>query len=300
LLEPTIIKRMEREYGVLFLEHQTEGELWLSDDCAVRYHPDGVGNLLSDFWTNARRQGMLKYEGDPSERPDRTVVIECKALTNSLWQIGFNGSTGDTLDEYNWQLASMMLDRGLPGLWAVYNKGLPPDADGNREPCEDAGKIYFEYVKTPPVSLEEIQLKASLIRDGVEGDMLLETERPCDSPEHWPCLYLHLRPTSDKDERSILIPDNPDEVNELATRFLTFKGQHEEAERLYKQARDELVRIAGDAGFIQTDKFYIPVVNGASVRVDWNAAGKQLKEAVDKYKKKKKYKYVKGIRRLEM
>lgn len=301
LLEPVIIKRMEREYLFHFLSHQTEAELWLSDDVAIRYHPDGIANISSGFWNLAREQRMLKANDlDRTERPERTVVVECKALTNSLWQQGYKGSTGDTLNEYNWQLSTMMHDTGLPGLWAVYNKGLPPDENGNREPCEDQGKIYFEYVTEPPVSLEEIQLKASLIRDGVEGPLLLDTERPCDSPDHWPCLYLHLRPTDDKDERVVLIPDDPDEVNELARRFITFKGQYDEAGRIYKEARDELVRIAGDAGYIQTDKFYIPIVNGSSTSYDWKAMGKQLEEAVKKYRKSKSYRFVRGIRKLEM
>lgn len=293
LLEPVIIKQLEHDYMIHFLSHQTEGELWLSDDCAIRYHPDGIANLGSD----AFRALNLNY--NTGIKPERTVVVEAKALTDSLWQKAHNSSTGDVLDEYNWQLSAMMHDTGYPGLWAVYNKGLPPDADGNREPCEDAGKLHLEYVETPPVSLDELKLKATLIKNGVEGELLLETERPCDSPDHWPCLYLHLRPQADAKERTVLHPDNPEEVDQVITTYLTFKGQYDESEKKYKEARDQLVQIAGDAGYIQTDKFYVPIVQGTSTKMNWSAMGKQLKEVFEQYKVKGKYKYVRGIRRLQ-
>lgn len=293
LLEPVIIKRMENDYSIVFLSKQGEGELWLSDRVAIRYHPDGIVNLGYDFWK------AYKGELDRSVRHDRTVVFEAKALTNSLWQRAHSGSTGDVLDEYNWQLSAMMHDTGLPGLWAVYNKGLPPDEDGNREPCDDAGKIHLEYVEEPPISLEELQLKATLILNGVEGELLLDTDRGCDSPEHWPCLYLHLRPQPEDATRTVLIPDNPDEVDTVVRTYLTFKGQYDEAEMKYKAARDELIRMAGDAAFIQTHKYYVPIVGGASVSVNRAGMGKELRELFDSYKVKKPYRYIKNIRRLE-
>lgn len=295
LLEPVIIKRLEHDFGVEFESHQTEDELWLSDDCAIRYHPDGIGTIHVDTWekNNIRptvthiRSGRIK------------CVIEAKALTNSLYQQAVSGSTGDVIDEYNWQLSAMMWDTGLPGLWAVYNKGLPPDDNGNRPHCDDQGKIHLEYVEEPPVSLEELKLKASLIRQGVEGEGLLESDRECDEPDHWPCLYLHLRPVGEAKSTSVLIPDDPDEVNDLVRTFITFKGQYDESEARYKAARDALVEIAGDADYIQTPEFYVPIVKGTSVRTDYAAMGKQLKEVFDSYKKRSSYRYIRGIRRLQ-
>jgi hypothetical protein len=278
-LEPKILDACENK-GVSFISKQAEGHLWLSDNVAIRYHPDGVG-IYDGAW----------------------YVVEGKALSNELWQKAVKGSVGDVIDEYNWQLSSMMIGEQLPGMWAALNKGNPPDREtGKREPHPDEGKMHYEIKTTPPVSLTELQLKASLILEGVYGEDLTTSDRPCDSPDHWPCRFLHLRPQGEGEvRRGVLTPDDVDEVDRLVVEFLSFKGQADEAKARYEAARDKLVELAGDKyGYIQTDKFYVPIVNGTSVSTNTRAMSQELRDVIDKYKTRKSYRYVKGIRRLGM
>lgn len=279
-LEPRILDACENK-GVSFVSKQAEGHLWLSENVAIRYHPDGVG----------------VYEGE-------WYVVEGKALSNELWQKAVHGSVGDVIDEYNWQLSSMMIGEQLPGMWAIVNKGNPPDREtGKREPHPDEGKMHYEIKKSPPVSLTEIQLKVSLILEGVNGEDVTTSDRPCDTPDHWPCRYLHLRPQGEGNTvRAVLTPDNVEEVDHLIVEYLSFKGQADEAKLRADAARDKLIELAGGTdgkyGFIQTDKFYVPIVRGTSVKTNTKAMSQELRDAIEKYKTRKEYRYIKGIKRL--
>lgn len=291
LLEPVIIRRLERDYGFRFESHQSEGELWLGKGVAVRYHSDGVARVQTDAWHLSDR-----------------MVVEVKALSDALWQIARRHTVGGVMDEYNWQLSVMMEGEGLPGLWVAYNKGLPPDENGNRPDCPDAGKLLIQTVTDTPVSMTEIQLKASLIMEGVYGEPIISSDRECDTPDHWPCRYLSIRPEPEggSPRREVLIPSDEEkaEFDRLVTEYKTFKGQYDEAKQRYEAARDGITRMAGTAGFIQTDKFYIPVYQGtAGGNIAWSEVPKELLDKLEAYRKPKrkgtKYLMSKTIKRLD-
>jgi len=286
LLEPVIIKRLEREYGVVFESHQSEGELWLSGNIAIRYHSDGIGEQENDWHVTT------KY------------VVEVKALSDALWQIAKRGTVGDVMDEYNWQLSVMMWDTQLPGLWVAYNKGLPPDENGERPPCPDMGKMLIQPITEPPVSMEEIQLKASLIEVGVYGEPILSSDRECDTPNHWPCRYLHVRPEPEgtHNARAVYIPEDtqlPD-VDRLVAEFLYHKGQMAENKQRYEEARNRLIELAGEeVGYIQTDRWWVPISTGTSVSVDQRSMSPEFRKAYEKFKRRKSYRYIHDVRRLD-
>lgn len=284
-LEPVIIQKLKDEYGFVFHSHQEEGHLWLSENVAVRYHSDGIAT-----------------DTNPSSTTRSfTFVVEAKALSNELWLQAKRTSVGDIIDEYKSQLSVMMHAEELPGLWVAYNKGLPPDKDGNRPPCPDQGKLLLEYVYTPPVSIEEIQLKASLIKEGVYGEEVITSDRQCDSPDHWPCRYLNIRPQpEDRGEaREIFIPSDTEAANRLITEYVAFKGQADEAKARYTAARDELIRMAGTkAAYIQTDRWLVPLVNGTSVSTNTSAMSPELLKVIEKYKVRKPTRFIRGVRRL--
>lgn len=285
LLEPVIIKRLEREYGVSFHSHQSEGELWVGDNVAVRFHSDGIGEY----------QNLL-------------YVVEAKALSDALWQKAAKGTVGDVMDEYNSQLSVMMHGEGLPGLWVAYNKGLPPDENGNREPCEDQGKLLIQKINIPPSSMLEIELKASLIKEGVMGEPIISSDRQCNSPDHWPCRYLAIRPEPEGREhkREVLIPDpeGKAEFDRLVREYLMFKGQYDESKTRYEAARNAITSGAGKSGYVQTDRWYIPIyerVSGGGIA--WDEVPQELKNALEAYRKpgtkKTRYLISKTIKRLD-
>jgi hypothetical protein len=288
LLEPVIIKRLEKDHGVVFESHQSEGELYLSENVAIRYHSDGIGSTTNE------RHVVTK------------VVVEAKALSDALWQEAKRNGVGSVIDEYPWQLSVMMEGEQLPGLWAAYNKGLPPDDNGVRQDCADMGKILLELVDEPPISMVEIQLKASLIKEGVFGEPIISSDRPCDSPNHWPCRYLAIRPEPEGTvpSKEIYVPEGDDKANidYLIKEFITHKGMAEESTRKFEAARDEIVRLAGKAAYVQTDKYYFPISQGKSGgKIAWDEMSEELKAAIDMYRRPgRKYKYLvrKSIKRL--
>jgi hypothetical protein len=289
LLEPVVIKMLERDYRVGFSSHQSEGELWLSENVAVRYHSDGIGEYTAPLVNIFDSLQPTIY------------VVEVKALSNTLWQTAKSGTVGDCLDEYNWQLSAMMLAEQLPGLWVAYNKGMPPDENGKREWCPDQGKLLIQPILEPPIPLLDIQLKASLIKEGVYGEPIISSDKPCDSPDHWPCRYLNIRPEPEGTAKQVFIPDMEQkvEVDRLVTEYLTFKGQYDESKTRYEAARNELVRIAGNSDYIQTDRFYVPIVQGSTTVTDWDKMPPLLRETINNYKRKKQTsRFVRGIKRL--
>jgi hypothetical protein len=294
-LEPVVIKMLEDDYRVTFLSHQEEGELWLSDDVMVRYHPDGIANLGYDFYSKTRPRFPREVV---AELPPRTCVVEVKALSNDLWQQAKRNGVQSVIKEYEWQLSVMMHDAGLPGLWVCYNKGLPPDELGNREPCEDQGKLYFQYEPTPRISIEEIQLKASLIKVGVDGEDITTSDRPCGDPSHYPCRYLHIRPEPEPngaDSETFLVPDDrrPD-VDRLIRDYVYHKGQADEAVARRDEAKEQILQLEGleeDHKRILTDKWRAPVVRGTTSYLAKDEMSEQDRRAyeaiVAKYTRKK-------------
>jgi hypothetical protein len=291
-LEPVVVKMLEDKYGLVFLSHQEEGELWLSDDVVVRYHPDGIANLGSTFLKEMALGGLFNLTlPDRSTLWPRTVVVEIKALSNALYQQAVRNGVGSVIDEYPWQLSTMMHDQQLPGLWVVYNKGLPPDDKGVRPPCADEDRLHFEYVPEPPVSLEEIQLKASLIQVGVNGEDVVTSERPCDDPNHWPCLYLHIRPEPEAmatDGTVAIHPDMQTEVDKLVKNYLFHKGQADEAAEARDRYKAEILALAPDkeSKRIVTEKWHVPVVRGHTSFVAVEEMTEQDRQAYEALKRK--------------
>jgi hypothetical protein len=284
-LEPVVIKMLEEVYGVTFLSHQEEGELWLSDDVLIRYHPDGIANIDN--------------LGPLDELPPRTCVVEVKALSNDLWQQAKRNGVQSVIKEYQWQLSVMMHDAQLPGLWVCYNKGLPPDKDGKREPCADQGKLYFQYESEPLVSIEEIQLKASLIKVGVDGEDITTSDRPCGDPSHYPCRYLHVRPEPEangSDSETFLVPDDRRaDVDQLIRNYVYHKGQADEAVSRRDEAKEQILQLEGleeEHKRIQTDRWRAPVVRGTTSYLAKDEMSEQDRRAyeaiVAKYTRKKK------------
>lgn len=308
--EPVVIAKLEDEYGVVFLSHQEEGELWLGDEVVVRYHPDGIANLGIEFWK--------LYRGRQPERlvrvrPPQTCVVEVKAFTHDLWVQAKNHGVASTIKEYEWQLSTMMHDTGLPGLWVVYDKGYPPDKDTGIKPeCPNQGELYFEYVDKPPISIEAIQLRASLIKAGVDGEDVTTSDRQCDDPTQWPCRYLHLRPEPEAgngadDPETYVVPDDRQaDVNELVRSYLFHKGQADEAiEARDRYKADLLQLVAEDENLkrIVTERWRIPVVRGTYGYLDTEAMSKADREAFEALKakytvRKNKAPYLTKIKRI--
>lgn len=243
-LEPVILARLEVDHGIEYASHQDEGELRIDDTLIIRYHSDGLGYL----------------------RPHELRVIEAKALTNELWHRAVRHGVGSVMDEYPWQLSVMMHGEGLPGLWVAYNKGTSPVNEmGDRELCLDEGKIYVQSVPEPPIPLSDIVAKALQVRELVLGDDILESGRPCDSPDHFPCRYLHIRPEVVSKASTVVEVSGPDsaDFDQHARAYLYNKGLADEAANARDKARDAILELAGeDASKVVTDKYVIPIVNG--------------------------------------
>lgn len=280
MLEPLIIGMLESK-GWTVTDRQAEGELVIEPGLTIRYHPDGKAYHLT--------------------HNESARVLEVKALSNALWQTAARHSVGKVFAEYDWQLSVMMHQSRLPGLWVAFNKG---NADGS--PCTDQGKLLFERVDRPPISLDEITTKAQLIKSQVEGEDLLVSGRPCDDPTHYPCRFLYIRPEPEEDNLAIdqptilTVPDElKDEVDHLVKEYLVFKGQADEAKIRQDAAKTRLIEIAGNSKKMLTDKFIIPVVNGSNTSPDWAAMPQALKDEVNKYKKTTPYRYLRGIKPLD-
>lgn len=304
--EPVIIERLISDHQFTFLSQQDEGELWLSDDVLIRFHPDGIANLSSGFIM----EYLSKYAKD-SSIPLRTVVVEIKALSDSLWQTAKSKSVGNTIDEYQWQLSVMMHETGLPGLWVALNKGGPVGENGLRELTPDTGKLLFELVREPPVSIEEIQLKASLIKQGVEDEDILTSDRKCGDLNHFPCHYLHLRPEPEPGEAEddhLVRVDDQDEINTLVRDYVFHKGQVDEAQSRVDEAKRKIIHYANQhpkAKRLITDRWRVPVVRGSQTYIaveEMDPTDKQIYEALQfKYKRKKsKAPFLTKIKRVDL
>ena len=277
-LEPVVISMMEQG-GTTYESHQAEGMLWLSDEVAIRYHPDGI---------------------------TRTSVDEVKALSDPLWEQAVKTSVGEVIDEYAWQLSVMMHDTGLPGRWIAYNKGgtLDPET-GEREATPSKGKLHIEQVENPPVSLDEIKLKASIIKVLVEGEDILMTDRQCDDPSQWPCRYLHIRPEPEEQNVDHYYPEGEeaDEIDKTIKSYLKFKGMEGEAKEQKNRYRDTLVNAHPSAKAIVTDQYQVPIVRGKKSRIAVENMTAEEREVFEGLKRKytvqePKAPYVTKVKRL--
>lgn len=289
-LEPIINDMLTKE-GFEITGSQEEGHLDITPTLRIRYHPDGyvTGNILR-----------------------RTVnILEDKTMADASWQKAARGSVGDVFSEYNWQLSVMMWANAvttplqlvpMPAMWVAYNKG---NSDGT--PCPDKGRLLYQTVDTPPISLAEITAKAYAIKELVDGEDIMATGRPCDDPSHFPCRYLHLRPEPEQQVLDINAPtiltltDSAEqyEVDRLVREYLIFKGQADEAKAKQDVAKLALIAKANGAKRIVTDKWVVPIVNGQNTSPDYASMPQRLKDELADYKKVTPYKYLKGIKPLD-
>lgn len=277
--EPLIIEELEKpERGFVFETKQVEGELLLPGNIAIRYHPDGIGYVPLIF--------------DPTQK----FVFEIKNLSHDVYMKAFRaGNVGATFEEYNSQLSVMMLAEHLPAIWIARNKGYPPDKETGIKPfCSREGEIFVQDpIYEPIIPFEQIAEKAQLIKEGVLGEDLLTTDRECDSPEHFPCRYLHIRPEPEEgsleDSNNIWWPaeDEQEELDSLVRDMLTFKGQADEAKKRYEAIRDTLMeKIPEGVERVVTDQFVIPILQASSNTINWAAMSPELKKVIEKYRTK--------------
>lgn len=309
-LEGVALAHIQQHRGVTVHSAQREGSLVLAPGVICRYHPDGLGT-----WR--------KPHLDPNEHIMCDGVIEVKWLGDSLWQKAARHGVESTIAEYKWQASVMMMGEGrrkltswVPLLWVVGNKGLPPDPEtGERPPCEDEGKIFTQTVDTPFISMSELSMRALDIQEGVEGEDILESGRPCDDPSHFPCRYLHLRPQSDpedgtessgsddKGRKRIHVDDGEQaRIDEIARAYLYHKGQADEHEQRRDALKAELLELCPEKATYETDRFTIPViVQPGKEYVDWKGMPEdvksRLKEELSKYTKRgRDSKFLRGVK----
>lgn len=287
--ESQILKRLQSDHGFIIYSAQVEGELVLPNDIVIRYHPDAIGRWprFPDF---------------------KRWVVEIKALSDALWQKAVRNSVGDVIDEYEWQLSVMMHGEGLPGLWAPFNKGKPPDPEtGIRPFCKHEKTLYLEPVFEAPISLEEINDKAQRIKELVDGPDVLESEFGCTDPSHWPCRFQHIRPEPEESDgspqdgvRQVEVgSDLEKRLDELVREYLFNKGQADECKTKADTAKEQILQLSGGAKRLLTSKWVVPIVNGSNSSLDYTEMPYELKEALKRYKKTTRYKYLRGIKGLD-
>lgn len=287
-LEPLAIQWL-RDEGWTIGAMQAEGELVLSDELRIRFHPDGLGFR------------PVQYD---------QYVVEIKWLSDANWRLALRSGVASVVDEYAWQLSVMMHAYDLPGVWVFGNKGFKEDDAGVKPYCEHEGEIRYEFVEHPPVSLDTIRAKAFKVLDMVRGEDLLQSQRACDKPDSWPCRFRHLLPELEEDT-ALLQPDvlhieaddQARQVDDLVRQFLYFKGQADENKQAYERARDELIKLAGGSETaikrIVTPRWTVPVQNGRTPRrLDIESMPHELREELNKhYKPGTVYKKIQGIKR---
>jgi hypothetical protein len=318
--EPLIIRDLEEKYGFIFHSRQHEGKLHLVDNIYVMYHPDGVGIVRGWF---LRQYCHIQIQPVDHETGMK-AVFEIKNLSNSLWWDAVKKGVEETITEYPWQLSAMMQGEGLPGLWICRNKGLPPDKETGVKPyCEHEGKLHFQFVDMPFITHDEMVEKALLIKEGVLGEDLRTSDRPCDTPNHFPCRFLAVRPEPEPGQgrdgeevggegmgaSGVLHVSGEDAkvLDEDIRQYLFLKGQAKENKERQDAIRDRIIetgtRLLGRTPEeIQTDKWRVPVKPSYSSGYEWDKMSPELKRAVEKYKKKGKVTghHVRDIERLDL
>lgn len=217
--EPKVVGYL-RELGWRVEGQQKEGHLRAAPNLKIRYHPDGIGG---------------PYEPDMVDH-----VIEIKAFGKALWRQFLLGGVRNTIPEYQWQMSIMMIAEGKPGVWVIYNK--------------ETGEIQYEWVEEPPIPRHAIVQKMSNLVDSLNDDL---SERPCDTPDHFPCRFFALRPSND-DVADTLDPSMigaEEEFDELARELLMIKGQRDELEKRYRAVREKIIEFSGSFSKVKSNRF---------------------------------------------
>lgn len=243
---------------------------------------------------------------------DSVSILEVKSVSDDNYQQVVKGGKGAVgkLFDYDWQASVMMHATGLPLTWAAYNKGKPEKViDGVPQSplCPDKGSIHYDYCDVPPISLDEIRQKVAAIKSLVDGEDVVESGRPCDNPQHYPCRYLHLRPEPGEDgaeggmgERATVVlgPEDQQAFNGLVARYVMYKGQADEADELRKQALKDIKAMVGEVKqTLVTDEWIVPMVQGMSHPVDWSQVSDEAKAEIEAAKGDKPYYYLRDIKR---
>lgn len=302
--EPLIVRFLQEAHAFEFESHQEQGELvlWKSADdlspvVVMRYHPDGIANVPDLF--------MYEHTDCPEMIADyKTVVVEIKNLSDGLWQQAVRHGVESTIADYKWQLSGMMIKENLPGLWVCRNKGKR--VKGVKVPCADEGKYYYQYVPEPLVRPQAFYEKGWAIKEGVDGEDLLTSDRPCDDINHFPCLYRHVRPEPEeellKDNEVWLVPEELEEtVDEDAKEYVYLKGQIAEMSDRLEAARDRLVARAPEGvKAIQTSKWRVPVRDSHATGYKWDEMPQALKDQLAEFKKSGKTgRHIRDLKRLD-
>lgn len=260
-LEPVIIDYMTN-HGWTFLSHQSEGELTITHNLKIRYHSDGI----------ALREGTA---GD-------MFVVEAKALGPDLFNQAVRHGVQSTIPHYPGQLAVMMHAENKPGVWCAHNK--------------ETGAWYTQVVTIPPVNLGDIRDRALAIQALIEEDDIVDSGRPCDDTDHWPCLYRHLRPepgldgdpmAGQEDDKTLALGDS-EAVDELVKKYLFHKGQMDENKQAMERYRDEILALVPD-GYkkLVTERFTVPLGQATSTVIDWSQVSEEAKAEIERAKTQK-------------
>lgn len=233
--EPLILERLlgpEMKWARVEGAAQAEGELRVGPGRIIRFHPDDVAAS--------------------SHEPTVARLIEVKFLHQRTFEeIHKHGimSPASTRYGYDWQLSSMMLGLKLPAVFVVGEKQRKATKAGAEPAPSTVGNLSMKYVDTPPHSLGEIVRRVKEVYDVAMGDDLAESDRPCDRPDQWPCLFRHLRPEPEGGEENAL-PEIPDDLHAEATRLLAgyvkFRDLESRAKKDKEAVRDAVKELLGN------------------------------------------------------
>jgi len=269
--EPLILQRLV-DIGWVLDDSWTQRTLELSCGTGriVRLHPDGAGC--------------------PATQPTTPHAIEAKALHNSTWQSFRRHGVRGIGHGYDWQFSAEMAAARMPLAVVALNKGETPDENGKRPECADEGQLHFEFLNDPPHSRADILKRVRMIAEAADGDNVVQSGRPCDNPQQWPCRFYHLRPEPEKDQGYAVDPAEADEYERYCRAYDTAKRLENRAKTMKEGARDALLKLAGNRDEMFTDLFELTVVGGENTKTDWaamRAAGVDVEQYQTKEPKSK-------------
>jgi len=233
--EPLILERLlgpEMKWTRVEGAAQAVGELRVGPNRIIRFHPDDVAAS--------------------SHEPTIPRLVEVKFLHPQTFEaIHKQGimSPAATRYGYDWQLSSMMLGLRLPAVFVVGEKVRKATKAGAEPAPPTVGNLAMKYVETPPHSLGEIVRRVKEVYDVAVGDDLAESDRPCDRPDQWPCLFRHLRPEPEGGEENNLPDIPPDlyaEAERLLAGYVKFRALEAQAKKDKELLRDAVKGLLGD------------------------------------------------------
>lgn len=299
--EPKVVERMEAG-GWRFLGHQEEAELRLGPKLLLRYHPDGIGICPETGFPQIPK----RFRGVP-------LVVEVKALADSGWRKAARRSVGEYVDEYPWQLSTMMHETGYPGVWVAVNKSTE--------------KILYEFKETPPVPLSKIHERATKIQEMARGSSVFSWDPQCLDSSTFPCRYFDFQQNdgddcdfadllekaakkgeemkkNQKDQKDGPAPPEDElELNKVLREYVFHRGQADEAKQRYESAKDRILAYyEGEKGKQQTEEYELTVVESKGREtIAWEEVPSYLKDQLDKYKKVgKPSRHIRGVKRLDV